>query len=68
MAQVESTHINSLISRVNLTPNTHINFLIPLIHDSQKVDINPLMTNIHSIMTSCFHLHGIVQINLIPSS
>ena len=67
MAQVESTHLNSLIFRVKLTPQIHINFFLsPLTHESQKADINPFMPSIHSTFASCVRPYGIIQIIRFP--
>ena len=67
MAQVESTHINSLIFRVKSPPKIHINFFfIPINPWIQKVDINPLMPSIHSTLASCVCPYGIIQIILFP--
>ena len=59
IAQVESTHINSLIFRGILTPKSHINVLIIIDPRTPKVDINSLLSSFHSILTIyAFHTHS----------
>ena len=59
IAQVESTHIYSLIFRGILTPKSHINVLIIIDPRTPKVDINSLLSSFHSILTIyAFHTHS----------